>query len=147
MNAFEQIKSLAMISKVEAIVYSFRSEFPECLADLKPWVKNDETRQFSDPDSIDIAFNFPDANFSCRCRSILMQVRIHRNSERQDYQAVGIQLSGYEAYREQWKFSTIGYWEFLGVSKPTSEAQKLLRQVCCQILELFDNSHSAYREY
>ena len=146
MNAFEQVKSLAMISKVEAIVYSFRSEFPECLADLKPWVKNDETKQFSDPNSIDIGFHFPDANLSCRCRSILMQVRIHRNSSQQDYKAVGIELSGYEAYREQWQFSTIGYWEFSGASKPTSQAQELLKQVCRRILQLFDNSQSAYRE-
>ncbi|NEO29242.1 MAG: hypothetical protein F6K36_02040 [Symploca sp. SIO3C6] len=110
MNAFEQVKSLAMITKIEAIVYSFRSKFPECLADLEPWVKNYETKLFSDPNSIDIGFHFPHANFSCRCRSILMQVRIQRNSEQQDYKALGIQLSGYEAYQEQWQFSTIGYW-------------------------------------
>ena len=89
MNAFEQVKSLAMISKVEAIVYSFRSQFPECIADLKPWVRNDETKYFSDPNSIDIGFHFPNANFSCRCRSILMQVKIRLNSEQQDYKAVG----------------------------------------------------------
>ncbi len=146
MNAFEQVKSLAMISKVEAIVYSFRSQFPECIADLKPWVRNDETKYFSDPNSIDIGFHFPNANFSCRCRSILMQVKIRLNSEQQDYKAVGIELSGYEAYREQWQFSTIGYWQFSGASKPTSQAQELLKQVCCQILQLFDNSQSAYGE-
>ncbi len=146
MNAFEQVKSLAMISKIEAIVYSFRSEFPECLADLKPWVKNDKTKQFRDPNSIDIGFHFPDANFSSRCRSILMQVKIHRDSEQQNYEALGIKLSGYEACQEQWRFSTIGSWEFLGISKPTLQAQELLKQVCCQILQLFDNSQSIDRE-
>ncbi|WP_159460641.1 hypothetical protein [Calothrix rhizosoleniae] len=135
-----------MISKIEAIVYSFRAKFPDCFADLKPWAKNDTTKQFTDPNSIDIGFHFPNANFDCRCRSILMQVRIHRDFEQQDYKAVGIQLSGYEAYREQWQFSTIGHWEFSGISNPTSEAQELLKQVCCQIIQLFDNSQSAYRQ-
>ena len=143
MNAFDRAKSLTMITKIEAIVYSFRSKFPESFADLKPWVKNDETKQFNDPNSIDIGFHFPSPNFSCQCRSILMQVRIHQDSEDEVYKAVGIELSGYEAYQEQWQFSTIECWEFSGASKPKSEAQKLLKQVCCQILKLFDNPQSA----
>ena len=142
MNAFDQFKNLMMITKIEAIVYSFRSKFPESFADLKPWVKNDEIKQFSDPNSIDISFHFPNPNFSCQCRSILMQIRIDQGSEKETYKALGIELSGYEAYQEQWQFSTIEYWEFSGASKPKLEAQKLLKQVCCQILLLFENPQS-----
>jgi hypothetical protein len=142
-NALEQVKSLAMISKIEAIVYLFRAEFPQCLADLKPWIKDDETEKFSDPDSIDIGFHFPDLHFSCRCRSILMQVRIHQNPEQQDYRAIGIELSGYEAYQKQWQLSTIEYWKFSGISQPTAVAQEQLKQVCRQILQLFGDAQSA----
>ncbi|MEO1429996.1 MAG: hypothetical protein AAFV71_13215 [Cyanobacteria bacterium J06633_8] len=144
MNAFEQIKSLTMISKIEAIVYLFTSEFPECFADLKPWAKNDETKQFNDPNSIDIGFHFGNPNFCCHCCSILMQVRINRDSKNEVYKAVEIELLGYEAYQEQWQFSTIESWEFSGQSKPKSEAQEILKQVCSQILQLFNNPQSKF---
>ena len=71
-----------------------------------------------------------------------MQVRIHQYSEEETYKAVGIELSGYEAYQEQWQFSTIECWEFSGASKPKSEAQERLKQVCYQILQLFNNPQS-----
>ena len=144
MNAFEQIQSLTMISKIEAMVHLFRSEFPECFADLKPWAKNDETKQFKDPNSIDIGFHFRNPNFSCQCRSILMQVRINGDLEQEVYKAVEIELLGYEAYQEQWQFSTVESWEFSGVCKPKSEAQELLKQVCLQILQLFNNPQSKF---
>ena len=148
MNAFEQIKSLTMISKIEAIVYSFRSEFPDCFVDLKPWVKNDDTKQFNDPNSIDIGFHFRNPNFSCQCRSILMQVKIHRDLEQEVYKAVELELLGYDAYQENWQFSTVESWEFSGQSKPKLEAQELLKQVCSQILQLFNNPQSKFsRQY
>ena len=137
MNAFEQIKNLEAIGKIEAIIHLFRTEFPECIADLKPWVKNKETKQYKDTNSIDIGFHFPDANFSCRCLSVLMQVKIAQDSNQQNYQAIGINLSGYGSYQEQWQFSTIGSWTFSGISQPTEEAQELLKKVCRQILALF----------
>ncbi|MEM9508432.1 MAG: hypothetical protein AAGA16_12240 [Cyanobacteria bacterium P01_E01_bin.35] len=142
MNAFEQIKSLEAIGKIEAIVHLFRTEFPEVLADLKPWVKSNEAKQFSDPDSIDISFHFPNASFSCRyasfscrCRTILMQIKLNREKDR----VMSIKLSGYGAYQEQWQFSTLEYWEFSGISIPALETQMLLMKVCHQILELFNN--------
>ena len=75
-----------------------------------------------------------------------MQVKIYRDSEQQDYKAVGIELSGFEAFQEQWRFSTIEYWEFSGKSQPKPEAQELLKQVCSQILQLFNPSQTACRE-
>lgn len=36
MNAIEQATNLMMISKIEAIVYLFKSKFPDINADLKP---------------------------------------------------------------------------------------------------------------
>ena len=146
MNAIQQITSLEMMSKVEAIVYSFRKRFPESLADLKPWINNTETQQFNDPDSVDIGFYFPNLNSSCQCRTILMQVKIQRDADHQECKVLGIQLSGYEAYREQWQFSTIGHWSFSGTSIPTADAQDLLKKVCCQILQLFNSSEISQKK-
>ncbi|MEL6929684.1 MAG: hypothetical protein AAFO95_13730 [Cyanobacteria bacterium J06600_6] len=139
MNALEQVKNLGMISKVEAIAYLFRREFSECIADLKPWIQSEETKQFCDPNSIDIAFCFPDPDFSCQCQNVLMQVKIDPSSNQSEYCAVAIKLSGYAAYQEQWQFSTIGYWEFFGISKPTIATQVKLKNICRQILNLFNS--------
>ena len=146
MNAIKQITNLEMMSKVEAIVYSFRKRFPESLSDLKPWINSSETQQFNDPNSIDIGFYFPTLNSACQCRSILMQVKIQRESDHQACKVLGIQLSGYEAYREQWQFSAIGNWAFSGVSTPAADAQGLLKQVCYQIVQLFDSSQISQKE-
>ena len=137
MNAFEQIKSLEAIGKIEAVVYLFRREFPEVLADLKPWIKSNEAKQFSDPDSIDIGFHFPDASYPCRCRTVLMQIKLNKESDR----VIGINLSGYGAYEEQWQFSTVEYWEFSGISTPTLATQMLFKKICHQILELFNEEN------
>ncbi|MEL6438970.1 MAG: hypothetical protein AAFQ80_06925 [Cyanobacteria bacterium J06621_8] len=141
MNAFEQIKSLEAIGKIEAVVHLFRVEFPECLADLKPWIQSEENIQQNDPNSIDIGFHFPDVNYACSCRSILMQVKVHRDSQYGE-RAIGICLAGYGAYQEQWQFSTVEYWEFSGMSKPKIKAQETLKKVCRRILELFNASEN-----
>ncbi|MGF1541703.1 MAG: hypothetical protein ACFCU5_14845 [Pleurocapsa sp.] len=137
MNAFEQAKSLIMISKIEAIVYLFKSEFPDSLADLKPWIKNAETEKFEDTNSIDIGFHFPQLNFPCQCRSILMQVRLDREEKNKEFKLIGIELSGYETSHQLWTFSTIGNWQFLGAFPPTIRTQEKLKKVCSQIIKLF----------
>ena len=118
MNAFEQAKNLMMISKIEAMVYLFTSEFPDSLADLQPWLKNTETEKFVDAHSIDIGFHFSKLNFACQCRSILMQVRLKQDSPERRLKAIGIELSGYETSHQLWRFSTIGNWQFCGNSPP-----------------------------
>ena len=67
-----------------------------------------------------------------------MQVEIDPGSNQQRYRAIGIKLSGYAAYREQWQFSTLGCWDFLGRSKPKLIVQDRLRNICRQILYLFN---------
>ena len=59
MNAIEQATNLKMISKIEAIVYIFKSKFPGIVVDFKPWLKNSNTENYEDKNSIDIGFHFP----------------------------------------------------------------------------------------
>ncbi len=66
MNAIEQATNLKMISKIEAMVYLFKSKFPEAKVDLKPWLQNANTEKHQDKNSIDIGFHFPNLDFSCQ---------------------------------------------------------------------------------
>jgi hypothetical protein len=139
-NAIDQAKSLEMISKIEAIVHLFRSQFPNSLADLKPWSQNAETAKFENANSIDIGFHFSKLDFPCQCRSILMQVRLERDFESEQLKAIGVELSGYETSDQLWEFSTIGNWQFWGDFPPTIRTQEKLKQVCYQIIKLFSDN-------
>jgi hypothetical protein len=139
-NAIDQAKSLEMISKIEAIVHLFRSQFPNSLADLKPWSQNAETAKFENANSIDIGFHFSKLDFPCQCRSILMQVRLERDFESEQLKAIGVELSGYETSDQLWEFSTIGNWQFWGDFPPTIRTQEKLKQVCYQIIKLFGDN-------
>jgi len=136
-NAIDQAKSLMMISKIEAIVHLFSSQFPNSLADLKPWSQNAETAKFENSNSIDIGFHFSKLDFPCQCRSVLMQVRLDQDFESEQLKAIGIELSGYETSDQLWQFSTIGNWQFWGDFPPTIRTQEKLKEVCYQIIKLF----------
>ncbi|MEO1341778.1 MAG: hypothetical protein AAFV28_11710, partial [Cyanobacteria bacterium J06635_13] len=62
----------------------------------------------------------------------------HCDRYQREYRVVGIKLSGYAAYQEQWQFSTTGYCEFVGMSEPILAAQTKLKNICRQILNLFN---------
>ena len=146
MNALEQAKSLRMISKIEAMVYLFKSEFPSIKVDLKPWLKDSNTKHYEDINSIDMGFHFPKLDYTCQCRSILIQVRLKEDSDTGDLRAIGIELSGYETLHQVWRFSTIGNWQFLGDFPPISGTQTKIKLICRQIIDLFEIKQESKKE-
>ena len=139
MNAIEQATNLKMISKIEAIVYIFKSQFPDIVVDLKPWLKNTNTEKYKDKNSIDIGFHFPNLNFPCQCCSILMQVRFDKDFKKGSLKPIGVELSGFENSYLLWRFSTIGNWQFEGNFPPTIRTQQKLKRICYQIIKLFES--------
>lgn len=138
MNAAEQANSIEMVSKIATIINLFRSEFPDILADLKPWVQNAETEQLGNPHSIDLAFYFRQGNFACQSDCILMQIRLPRNTKVNPQRTIGIELSGHNYMGQHWRFATTGRWEFWGTTLPLPDVQQKLRQMCLQVLQLFE---------
>jgi hypothetical protein len=138
MNANEQATNIEMASKIATIVNTFRRTFPEVTADLSPWLMDDgQTAKLNDTDSIDIAFHFSTYSLSCRCYSILMQLRLHRDRPQATYQAIGIEASGYDYCGQRWRFSTIGEWTFEGLTQPSTEECTKLISIFRQVLQLF----------
>lgn len=142
MNAAERATSLEFTSKIAAIVNLFKAEFPEIRADLKPWANDRDTRELIDPDSIDLGFHFPGRSRSFQSRSILMQIRFHKDSIADSYRAIGVEMAGFDHRGKQWQFSTIENWEFVGSASPDQTAADKLRYFCQQIFELFNGSDS-----
>jgi hypothetical protein len=137
MNATEQATNIEIASKIATIVNVFSNTFPEVTADLSPWLMDDwQTAKLNDANSIDIAFHFPTYSLSCRCYSLLMQLRLRRDNSTA-YKAIGIEASGYDYCGQQWRFSTIGEWAFEGMTPPSTEECTKLTSIFRKILQLF----------
>jgi hypothetical protein len=135
-NAAEQAIGVTLATKIAAVVTLFKAQFPDMRADLKPWANDADTREWLDPESIDIGFHLPGWSRRFQCRSILVQIRFHEEEERK--RAIGVEAFGFTNMGEQWHFSTVENWRVGGKSMPSEEIQEKLRLVCRQVFELFN---------
>jgi hypothetical protein len=137
-NAAEQATNLELASKIATVVNLFKFEFPDAKSDLKPWKNDPETRELVDPDSIDIGFHFPGISKSWRSRSILIQIRFHQDPINNSRRAIGLEVAGFDHRGEAWRLSTVENWSFVGESMPSPQIGDKLKQICRQILEVFN---------
>ena len=138
MNAAEQAKNIELTSKIAAVVNLFKSEFPDVKVDLKPWMNDADTRELVDPDSIDIGFHFPGRSRLLQSRSILIQIRFYQDPVEGSRRAIGVEAAGYDHTGQQWRFSTVENWSFLGQTEPAAESAQKLKHFCQQIFDLFN---------
>lgn len=138
MNAAEQVKNFELASKIAAVVNLFKSEFPDVRSDLKPWMNDPETKELVDPDSIDIGFHFPGRSHSFQSRSILVQIRFYEDPLEKHRRAIGVEAAGYDHQGQQWRFSTIENWRFVGAKEPAPEVAQKLKNFCYKIFEVFN---------
>ncbi len=140
MNAAEQAISLELASKIATVVNLFKSEFPHVRADLKPWVNDPDTREWVDPDSIDIGFHFPGVSRLMKSRSLLLQIRFFEDPLAGNRRAIGAELAGFDHRGKQWWLSTVESWTFEGSQYPEPETGEQLKAVLRQVLDLFNQS-------
>lgn len=140
MNAAEQAKNIELTSKIAAVVNLFKSEFPDVKVDLKPWMNDADTRELVDPDSIDIGFHFPGRSRLLQSRSILIQIRFYQDPVEGSRRAIGVEAAGYDHTGQQWRFSTVENWSFLGQTEPAAESAQKLKHFCQEIFNLFNQS-------
>jgi hypothetical protein len=137
-NASEQATNLELASKIATVVNLFKYEFPDAKSDLKPWKNDPETRELVDPDSIDIGFHFPGISKSWRSRSVLIQIRFYQDPISKLRRAIGVEVAAFDHRGEAWRLSTVHNWSIVGASIPSTQVEDKLKQICRQILELFN---------
>jgi len=136
MNASEQAMGLDITSKIVAIVNLFKIEFPDAKADLKPWHNDQDTRELTDPDSIDIGFHFPGWSRRFQCRSVLVQIRFF--TEENQRKLIGIEAHGINHQGIAWRLSTVEKWQIVGNYQPAAEVEDKLKNFCRQVFDLFN---------
>jgi len=138
-NAAEQARNIELASKIAAVVNLFKSEFPDVKVDLKPWMNDRDTRELVDPDSIDIGFHFPGRSRWLQSRSILIQIRFYQDPVEGSRRAIGVEAAGYDHSGQQWRFSTVENWGFVGETEPVAESAEKLKHFCREIFNLFNS--------
>lgn len=143
MNAAEQASTIEFASKIAATIGLFKSELPDLRADLKPWLNDPTTRDLIDPDSVDIGFHFPGVSRLFQCRSLLIQIRLHQDTESSQRRAIGLEVAGFDHQGQRWRLSTINDWRFEGTIVPEPTSGESLRNCCRQVFEVFNQERPA----
>lgn len=139
MNASEQAKGLERATKIAAVVNLFKSQFPDAKADLKPWRNDPDTREWLDPDSIDIGFHLPGWSPRFQSRSILVQIRFYQDPVDESHRLIGVESFGFNHQGEAWRLSTVDNWQLEGNYLPAKDIGEKLKLFSRQVFELFQS--------
>lgn len=138
MNASERAEGLDIATKIASIVNLFKVQFPDAKADLKPWKNDPDTRELVDPDSIDIGFHFPGWSRRFQSKSILVQIRFHKDTLEKTEKLIGVETCGFSHLGQVWRFSTVDSWQVAGKCQPAEDVEQKLKLFCRQVFELFN---------
>lgn len=136
MNAVSHAITLELTSKIAHLAILFRAEFPNATVDLSPWLTDQGTQSYLDPNSIDLSFFFPKRNIGLECQCVLMLVHFSEELLLPTCQLSTIEASGFDQQQQQWQFSTAD-GEFTGLILPSREHQCRFKHLVNRIFELF----------
>ena len=142
LNAGESVQSVAQMQALASTVTLVRQYFPAARPNLKPWRDDAQTREWSEPESLDLAFHFPGWSPRLECRSLLMQLRFCP-SQSDSLQLLGVLLRGMTYDGERWRLATVGDWQPVGSHLPQAEQTQYLKQICRDLFDLFQSAGSA----
>ena len=136
-NAGETVCSVEQARVIASAVTLVRRHFPAAKENLRPWRDDAQTRQWSEPESVDLSFHFPGWSPRLQCRSLLMQLRLSRPGAEQPGHLLGVLMRGMTFDGERWRLATVGDWQPAGSHLPQPEQVECLRQICQDLFVLF----------
>ena len=137
-NASESVRSVAQVRAVASILNLVRKQFPAAKPNLRPWRDDAQTRQWDEPESLDLSFHFPGWSPRLQCRSLLLQLRFQNNESDEGVKLLGVLVRGMTYDGERWRLATVGDWSLEGSHLPQAEQAAQLRQMCRDLFLLFD---------
>ncbi len=141
LNAGESVQSVAQVQALASTVTLVRRYFPAARPNLKPWRDDAHTREWSEPESLDLSFHFPGWSPRLECRSLLMQLRFCPD-QAESLQLLGVLMRGMTYDGERWRLATVGDWQPVGSHLPQPEQAQQLKQICRDLFDLFQVSGS-----
>ena len=126
-----------------SVVTLMRHYFSAAQVNLTPWRDDPQTRLWSEPESLDLAFHFPGWSPRLQCRSLLLQLRIQPRAEAHGLQLLGVLMRGMTYDGERWRLATVGSWDPEGPHLPQPQLVDHLRQICRDLFDLFSDSEAS----
>ena len=143
-NAGEAVDSVHLAQALATAVSLVRHRFPAASVSLNPWRDDPQTRLWKEEQTLDLAFHFPGWSPSLECRSLLLQLRLQRQSDDDGSAAVqkllGVLMRGMTYDGERWRLVTMGDWQPEGSHLPQPEQVQQLREICRELFDLFSKS-------
>lgn len=138
MNAGELVHNADQAQALASVLRLVRGYFPAAVPNLKPWRDDPMTREWHEPESIDLAFHFPGWSPTLECRTLLMQLRFQGLGGTHQSQAlIGVLIRGLTFNGERWRIATIGNWEPCGPHLPSAEQAERLHCLCEDLFCLY----------
>ena len=137
MNAAEQARSVELAQLIASALNQFRQRFPELKPNLRPWRDDPETRQWTEQESLDLAFHFPGWSPRLQCRSLLLELRLQGDPRQCSSPLLGVVMRGMTYDGERWRLATVGDWQPSGSHLPQPEQVMQLQQICRDLHALF----------
>jgi hypothetical protein len=137
LNAGETVRSVEQVQALASAITLVRRHFPAATPNLRPWRDDAQTRQWSEPESIDLAFHFPGWSPRLQCRSLLIQLRLSSDDQERQGHLLGVLMRGMTYEGERWRLATVGDWQPAGSHLPQPDQVKQLREICQDLFELF----------
>ena len=143
-NAGEAVDSVQLAQALASAVTLVRQRFPAAKVNLNPWRDDTQTRLWQEDQTLDLAFHFPGWSPSLECRSLLLQLRLQRNSDDGESllapNLLGVLIRGMTFDGERWRLVTMGDWQPEGSHLPQPDQIQQLRGICRDLFDLFANS-------
>jgi hypothetical protein len=143
LNAGESVRSVDQVQALASVITLVRQRFPAAKANLKPWRDDPQTRQWSEPESLDLSFHFPGWSPRLQCRSLLIQLRFCAESAEAQPSLLGVLMRGMTYDGERWRLATVGEWLPEGPHLPQADQVIQLQMICRDLFELFSGSSAA----
>ena len=143
LNAGESVRSVDQAQALASTVTLVRRQFPAAKANLTPWRDDPQTRQWTEPESLDLSFHFPGWSPRLQCRSLLMQLRFHPETAGEQRQLLGVLMRGMTYDGERWRMATVGDWQPEGPHLPGPKQVEQLQSICRDLFELFSRSDAS----
>ena len=137
MNASDQVESVAIARLLASAATLVRNYFPAASLNLSPWRDDPQTRLWVEEETIDLAFHFPGWTPRLQCRSLLIQLRVSKDTNQQLPRLIGVIMRGITFDGERWRLATVGDWIPTGTHLPQTEEMKQLRSLCHDLFDLF----------
>ena len=137
------MESIDQMQVLASVVTLVRQHFPSAQVNLTPWRDDPQTRLWSEPESLDLAFHFPGWSPRLQCRSLLLQLRVEPRAEARGLQLLGVLIRGMTFDGERWRLATVGSWDPEGPHLPQPQLVDHLRQICRDLFDLFSGSEAS----